>query len=252
MSDAGISGFVDLHCHLLAGLDDGPSEPEQTLRMAERAIRGGSLAVVATPHSSTQHELSIAERDRRLVEIQASLEGRLEVFCGCEVELSPHGLEPVWRDPSSVTLNRGSYLLIEAPPYGFASNLNLAAPRLRELGLQPILAHPERLSTEDRRAAVSARTGGLLFQVTAGALTGAFGTRVHNAAWDLLENGLVEFVASDGHDCLRRPPDLTAAFHLTFTRFGAATAADLFTWNPLAVLGQPESTASVSATSGSA
>ena len=251
MDEAGISGFVDLHCHLLPGLDDGPAEAQLSSRMAERAMRSGTLAIIATPHSSSRYKFSVENRDREMNEMLRSLRGRIDIFTGCEVELSPEGLVPVWHDPAAAAINRGPYLLVEAPTYGFASSLNVAIPRLRELRLRPILAHPERLAADNRNVAIAARRDGLLFQVTAGALTGAMGARIQRVAWKLLEQGVVEFIASDGHDSTRRPPDLAPAFHLTACRFGPAAAADLFTWNPLAVLGQAEPNASATATSGS-
>ncbi len=250
LAEAGISGFVDLHCHLLPGLDDGPAELHGALRMSERALRSGTQAIVATPHSNHRFQFSKAARDRKQSELDRELNARIELFAGCEVELSPEGLAPLWEDPASLAVNAGSYVLVEAPRYGFAAALEGALPRLAALDLQPILAHPERLRQDDLAIAVNANRHGLLLQVTAAAPTGGLGRRIQLVAWNLLDRGLVEFVASDGHDAARRPPDLAPAFQMTAARVGAASAADLFTWNPLAVLSSRQASVTASATSG--
>ena len=250
LAEAGITGFVDLHCHLLPALDDGPAELLGALRMSERALRSGTRAIVATPHSNHRFPFSRLLRDDRIAELRRELKGQIEIFAGCEVELSPEGLTPFWADPGSFAVNAGRYVLVEAPRYGFATALETALPRLAALEMQPILAHPERLRPDELAIAVDANRHGLLLQVTAAALTSGLSTRIGQAAWRLLERGLVDFVASDAHDSTRRPPDLAAAFQVTAARVGPSAAADLFVWNPLAVLSSDRTNATASATSG--
>jgi len=233
----GVRGFVDIHFHLIWGVDDGPQVPAVSQRLTRQAFDAGTLAIIATPHCSARYAFDPGLIESRLSALEeASAEPTL--FRGCEVEITHETLSAIQRSPRRYTLNGSRYLLVELPHRFPHDRLFLVLGRLRELGLEPILAHPERyplLWDRPQLARAWVEQGGLL-QLTADAFDGRYGRRAHKMANELLGAGLAHFVASDAHDPTRRPPGLQAAFRRVYEQAGQATAARLFTYHPLAVL----------------
>lgn len=235
---AGVNGFVDIHCHLAAGLDDGPKTEAESLSMAWAAYQAGTKAVVATPHSGLRHRFDPDALAQSLERIEDRLSAELFLFSGCELELSDEPFAAFLADPRRYTIGGGRYLLVELPRGAAPPHAEAALEKVRELGLVPILAHPERYAPErlpPRRLGDWIRNG-CLTQITASALAAPSRGRVRGAAFELLQAGLVDFVASDGHDAHRRPPTLWEGFQAAAETVGVGRAGRLFTHNPLAVL----------------
>ncbi len=209
--------LIDLHCHLLPGIDDGPSTLEDAVALARAAVAAGTRTIVATPHVSFDYPgntaASIADG---VEEIRAELDRRavaLEVRPGAEVALTRAVDLP---DDELLALRLGgpggTYLLVECPFSPTATGFEPALELLLARGHRILLAHPERCPAFQRDPALFERLcgRGMLGQVTAGALVGRFGRTVQDTANDYVARGLVQVAASDGHGAEHRRPSIGA------------------------------------------
>jgi len=209
-------GVIDLHSHILPGLDDGPATMEGSLELARAAVAAGTVTILATPHVNGDYGLSPDRIDAALVDVHTALaeaEISLEVLGGGEIA--------IWRlvDLDDATLGRlalgaGPYLLVESPFSPVVGDFEPMVLDLQARGHRVLLAHPERCPAFQRDRARLDRLidAGVLAQVTAGSMTGAFGSTVRRFTTGLLRDGLAHAVASDAHDHIQRPPGLTGGF----------------------------------------
>jgi protein-tyrosine phosphatase len=234
----GVRGFVDIHCHVAPGLDDGPPNLAAATELAQAAYRAGTLALIATPHRSLRYAWSGQAFVHGLQRLQDHLPAGLAVFGGCELELSDEAWKSFECSPGRYCLNRSRYVLVELPRAASSRGFEVVLARLRERGYVPIVAHAERCRLLWRRPdpLVEWVQKGCLLQITADAICGRSGRVAHTAAAELLGAGLVHFVASDAHDVARRGPNLQPAYRAVSELAGVAQAARLFTYNPLRVL----------------
>ncbi len=214
------SPMIDLHCHVLPGIDDGPATVEGSLELARLAAAGGTDVLVATPHVSSRYRndaATIAERvaalnERLTADEILTTDGRvLEVRAGAEVALT---LIPELDDGqlAALGLGGGSWLLVEPPFTPVAPNLEAILLELQRAGHRVVLAHPERCPAFQRDPPALERLvrAGLLTSVTAGSLGGRFGGEARRLALALAREGLLHNVASDAHDAVNRTPEITA------------------------------------------
>ncbi len=206
--------MIDLHCHLLPGIDDGPPTVEAAVALARAAERAGTRTMVATPHVSWRYQNESTDRAALIERLQGSLQAagvELEVRAGAEVaatrvaEIEPDAI-------ARLTLGDGPWLLLEPPFTPMATGFDAIAYELMRQGHQIVIAHPERcagLQREPEMLAGLVRSGALT-SITAGSLVGRFGEPVRRFAMRLLEEGLVHNVASDAHDESQRPPGMAA------------------------------------------
>lgn len=206
------TGMIDLHSHVLPGIDDGPASLEGSLALARAAAQSGVRTLIATPHIDHSYGLapaSVAEAVQRLAARLREEEIALEVLPGGEVALSRC---PELRDEElrAVSLGGGPYILLESPLQAAAIGLESAVFDLHVRGFRVLLAHPERSPVFMRDPDTLRRLveQGALCQITAGSLLGRFGRTVRSFSLTLLREGLVHDVASDAHDAQRRPPGL--------------------------------------------
>jgi protein-tyrosine phosphatase len=228
--------MVDVHCHILPGLDDGPENVEISLAMAEAAIADGITHVVATPHSSNEHSFDYARVRALRAELQEKIGDRLILATGCDFHLSPENLDALREDARRFCINQHDYLLVEFNEYSIPPSMDQTLHEIQLLGLRPVITHPERnaiLRLQTERLAKWVRLG-CFIQVTAGSLTGVFGpgAQKHSLRW--LADGLVHIVASDAHNTGRRPLKLQPAFEMVRGQFGEEKARALFVENPMA------------------
>jgi protein-tyrosine phosphatase len=205
---------IDLHAHILPGLDDGPPTPEAAVAMARAAAAAGTRAIAATSHVNRGFGLGPAELDAA----RAALEERLAAE-RVALELLPGGEIAPDRLPDlddaalrALALGGGSHVLLECPFSPVGASMELMVADLRRRGFGVLLAHPERSPSFQREPGVLAALveRGALAQVTTGSLTGALGERARRAAEEMLRRGLLHVLASDAHDAVHRPPDLRA------------------------------------------
>jgi protein-tyrosine phosphatase len=203
---------IDLHSHVLPGIDDGPESLAGSIALARAAHAAGTRTLIATPHVSWRYP-NHAGTIRRLVD---ELNGHLReedvplvVRRGSEIAVSRLlDIDP--QELSVLGLGGGPWLLLE-PPFGQAvTGLEMLTLQLQSRGHQIVLAHPERCSAfhRDRAILESLVQAGALTSVTAGSLVGRFGERVRRFALALVRDGMVHNVASDAHDETGRPPGI--------------------------------------------
>jgi protein-tyrosine phosphatase len=206
--------MIDLHSHVLPGLDDGPHTLAGSLDLARAALAAGTTTLLATPHINRTYDVDPA---RILSATQTLREGLARE--GLELELLTGGEISVGRLPhlhaeelDALRLGDGPHLLIEAPLSAGAGMLASAVEQLKRDGHGVLLAHPERCPgfQRDPRQLRHLVDRGALCSITAGALTGQFGSTARRFALTLLREELVHDIASDAHDAYNRSPDLSA------------------------------------------
>lgn len=233
--------FIDIHCHILPGVDDGPTTMEGALAMAALAMADGVGQIVATPHNLRWLPGANRERTAALAaRLQREVEARglpLHLLIGTEVYITPD-LSAQVDDGRAYPLNGSRYILVEL---GFTSWPDFTERALSELqahGLVPILAHAERYAAvqrnPDRLRPLVER--GALVQITAGSLLGAFGPEAERAAKILLEHRLAHVMASDGHNIHTRAPTLSAAMQVAAKILGLEEARALVEATPAAIV----------------
>jgi protein-tyrosine phosphatase len=203
---------IDLHCHVLPGIDDGPATIEESVAVARVAAEQGTRTIVATPHVNLRYPNrapGIAAVVEALNERLRADEVPLEVRPGAEIAMT--SLEELSEDElAALTLGGGRWLLMECPFTLAIDGFAAIVRDLRQNGHEVVLAHPERCSGFQRRRDLLAELVelGALTSVTAGSLIGGFGKEVRRMAFDMFDAGLVHNVASDAHDPSYRSPQL--------------------------------------------
>lgn len=231
--------MVDLHHHLLPGLDDGSPDIPTSLEMARIAVADGITHVVCTPHASGRYSFKpelVAERAAELRAALAEAGIPLTLGLGCDLHLSYDNIQDAIEHPHRYSINGHDHLLVELPDHTLSPSLKETFFELRRAGLIPILTHPERnpvLQREPNRMLPWLRDG-LLTQVTAGSVLGHMGKRAQGIAEKMLANRWVHFLATDAHDPKRRPPQMRAARELISKRYGTLYADLLCRDNPMA------------------
>jgi protein-tyrosine phosphatase len=206
---------IDLHCHILPGLDDGPADLDGSTAMARVAEAAGIRTMVATPHIRHDYSFPIGEpsvRAQALAEHLKQEDVGVSVIAAGEVSISKCG-ELADSELAQVSLGDGPWLLVESPYTHATDLLEHQLFDIQRRGFQPILAHPERspsLMEDDARLATLVRRG-VACSITADSLTGRFGRTVARAAIKMVRQGLVHDVASDSHDARRRAPGFRQA-----------------------------------------
>jgi protein-tyrosine phosphatase len=172
--------MVDLHHHLLPGLDDGSPDIKTSVAMSRMAVEDGITHVVATPHASGTWTFEPDVIAAKLAELRQALAQEsiaLTLATGCDFHLSYDNIQDGIANPRKYTLNGSQYVLVELPDFGLSPSLGEIFFDLRVAGMVPILTHPERNPTLQRDQARLAdwMRDGLLVQVTAGSVLGHMG-----------------------------------------------------------------------------
>jgi protein-tyrosine phosphatase len=212
------AGVIDLHMHILPGVDDGARTMHDAIAMAEAAVADGVRVVAATPHVRGDYPTSAERMASGLAELRAELRTAgvlIEVLPGAEIALDRL---PLLSGEERERLGLGGNprcLLLEFAYYGWPLALPAIVVDLRSQGVLPVLAHPERngdvqAGPERLRPIV---TAGALVQVTAAAIDGRLGRRSRDTALELVERGLAHLIASDGHTPDIRNVGMSSAAH---------------------------------------
>jgi len=202
--------MVDLHCHLLPLVDDGPASVEQALRLAEQAANEGVTRIIATPHLfHPQFETTDVDVRLTVAELNVLLKQRnipITVYPGHEVRLTGELIEEV-KTGVALSLADSRYLLVEFPSTGIPSYARQIFAELISDGYIPVIAHPEKNKAIIQNPALlfDLISNGAISQVTCASLIGKYGKDVQRFAIALLENGLAHLVASDAHHVEKRP-----------------------------------------------
>ncbi len=234
--------MIDIHCHILPGMDDGPETMEESLHMVRAFMADGISEVVATPHGPIYGERSIMPSDiqQACFDLQRSLlEAGLDfmIHPGQEILLDEHTPRLLQSD-RLVTLAGSDYALVEAPLFCPLPDLNDILFELRLMGYRPILAHFERAvyAAEDLSLIRKLSEEEALFQINADSLLGLHGSVAKRLAWKMLEMGTVDFVSSDAHGLTNRKSHLHQVHALLKRKVGSELAERLVLVNPHKVL----------------
>lgn len=209
--------------------------------MARIAVDDGITVIACTPHLLPGLFDNPGPAMRRMIQdfrgVLDDEDIRLEITTGADVHLTPHTLEEI-NSGHALTLNDTRYFLLEPPHMTAPPNFYRAVMRILDGGFIPVITHPERLAWIDRHYPVFAKLAhqGCLMQLTAGALTGIFGGRAERVAWQMIDEGLADVVATDAHSTGRRKPVLSRARRLVESRFGTDYARKLFVETPATIL----------------
>jgi protein-tyrosine phosphatase len=233
---------IDIHCHILPEVDDGPKSWDIAVEMCRMAIADGITHTVATPHANDRYAYDRRYLSALLDQLREKVGPSLQFSLGCDFHLSFENMERVLEDPATYTIGTTNYLLVELSNYSVPTQISECFTRLGDRGLTPILTHPERnpiLQQTPLRILEWAEQG-CLIQVTASSLTGFWGERPEIIARWLLDRSAVHILASDAHETKRRIPNLSAGRAVAEKIVGAEYAEALVEGNPGAVVaGEP-------------
>jgi protein-tyrosine phosphatase len=192
--------LIDLHSHVLPGLDDGSETLSEAAEMCRAARADGITVLAATPHVRHDYPTTPDAMEAALAQVREVARGTVTVVPGGELDLAELD-RPVEELARFALAGNPSYLLVETPYRGWPLDIGQRLGKLRIQGMTPVLAHPERNDEVQRRPELLEPlvASGALAQLTAASLDGRVGKRARDCAFDLLERGLAHLVASDAH-----------------------------------------------------
>ena len=220
-------GYIDMHSHILPGMDDGARSMGQTLRMLEIAVSEGITTMIATPHNMPGKGCPPGSVVRRKVdELCHTVEQEgisLEIVAGTEYYYREEVLDFLDSE-DVVTLGNSDCVLVEFEPLAERNYIRNALRNILGLGYRPVIAHVERYAKlmEDTSVLGDMRKNGILVQVNAMSVTGDNGRQAKKDVRNLLKKGLVDFVATDAHSDGRRAPCMKKCADILYRKYGTA------------------------------
>lgn len=233
--------MIDLHSHILPGIDDGSPDLETSLAMARMAVADGTEVLACTPHvtpgiyDNTAQTIAHGVATLRAALAQAQIP--LHLVAGCDAHIRSDMATFLGSD-LHYRLHGTRYFLYEPPHHVIPPHIDTLTKHLVNAGFVPVLTHPERLSWIGKRYDILEQLNdiGCLIQVTAGSFTGNFGARAKDLAWRMLGEGRVDIIASDAHNLTSRPPTLSEARDMVAAEVGDEQALDMVKARPLQIL----------------
>ena len=232
------SFVIDIHSHVLFGMDDGAPDIEVSLSMLEMAASHGTTDIVATPHANLEYKFDPALIAQRRAELEGRIGSTIRLHTGCDFHLQYENIDDALRHPRKYTIAGGPYLLAEFSDLIIFKTTSQIFSDLLGAGMVPVITHPERNTLlQQRMGELKEWVGmGCAIQVTGQSLEGVWGSRALKFAELLMDEEMVHVIASDGHDLRRRPPVMDRSYALVKKKWGEATAQMLFVENTGAVL----------------
>jgi protein-tyrosine phosphatase len=238
--------MIDIHSHVLPGLDDGSRSLEESVAMLRMAAAAGTTDIVASPHANQEYDFDPQVVVQKISELQAAAGDSPRIHYGCDFHMTLENIEDALRSPGKYSINHRGYLLVEFSDFFIAKNTDEVFARMMRAGIRPIVTHPERNQILQRRLPALEEwvAQGVHLQVTAQSLLGRFGRTAKSCAHELMSHGLVHFLASDAHDTKWRTTELDGTRQYVAKEFGDEAAQRVLEENPRAVLaGVPLSSA---------
>lgn len=220
--------MIDIHCHILPKVDDGPQNMKESIAMARLAYGDGIRTIVNTSHYIDGEKNQTGERlEKNLDDFQRSLEDEgldLKILMGNEAIIAPN-LPMDVKEKKVFTINHSNYLLVELPLGQWPIYVEDVLYELQLEGITPIIAHPERYPKimEDPNILYEWVSNGILTQVNGGSFIGKFGKSTKKTAHLLLEHELIHFIGSDGHSSRSRRPLLSSTYGYIEKKYGSNT-----------------------------
>jgi protein-tyrosine phosphatase len=232
--------MIDIHHHCLPGIDDGPRQWDEAVELCRIAAEEGIETIVATPHvlRGRWQNTSRAKLDSLVEALREKTDDKPRLLLGSEYFFGHDMTEVLATGTGIVPLAGSRYVLVEFASHAVPPLIEQAFYRVQLEGWTPIIAHPERnvvFQTKRDLLASLVRLGART-QVTLGSLTGNFGPEAEQAATSWLANGLVHFLATDAHNCEKRPPRVREALGIALEIAGSAVVDALTRGNPSAVI----------------
>ena len=236
--------MIDIHCHLLPEIDDGPQSMAEAIILVNYAIKNGIEKAVVTPHihpGRYENDLnSIKTRFKEFKELLTNHGAPLEIGMAAEVRICPEILPMILQEriPFLGTLDGYRIILLEFPHSQIPPGSDKLVKHLIKQGIKPMIAHPERNKDvmKDLRKITPFVEMGCLLQITAGSVAGKFGDSCYNTARELLIRNWVTVIASDAHNELHRPPDLMQGYKAAEVIMGPDKARELVYDMPLSIV----------------
>jgi protein-tyrosine phosphatase len=228
--------MIDIHHHLLFGLDDGSKDLETSVAMAEMAAADGITHIACTPHANFHYKFDPAANLEKLEQLRTRVGDKVTLGLGCDFHLSYENIDAALKNPTKYTINHKNYLLVEFADLAIPQQMIEVFYQLQLVGIQPIITHPERNLTIQKNPQRLNEwiERGCLVQVTAASVTGRFGRMAMSLALRLLGGNKVHFLATDAHNLQSRPPRMKEAFDMVAKHFGMPMAERLCITNPRA------------------
>jgi protein-tyrosine phosphatase len=233
--------LIDLHCHLLPGIDDGAPDLATALEMARHAVADGVQVIACTPHIFPGVYANTGPDIRRRIEqLQTELNAAgvdCRLVCGADAHVSPELIDGL-KSGRVLSIDDSRYVLVEPPHHILPPNMDRFFFELLAAGYVPILTHPERMTWADANYDLLRRLvhSGAWMQVTAGSIVGRFGRQAKSLSERMLRDGMVHIVASDAHDPVNRPPLMSEALPVLRRLLGEDETANLINVRPSAIL----------------
>lgn len=217
--------MIDIHCHILPGIDDGAKDLTESFQMARQAAKEGIRTIIATPHHKNGQYINMREDILKQVDmLNEQLKERgidLVILPGQESRIYGEMIED-YEQREILTLADTAYVFVEFPSNHVPAYADQLFFDLQMKGLMPIIVHPERNSelVEQPDKLYKFVKNGVATQVTAASVTGDFGKKIQKFTFDLIESNLTHFIASDAHNTTTRNFRMKAAFDLVQQRYG--------------------------------
>lgn len=230
--------MIDIHSHILPGLDDGSPNLEESVAMVRMAAASGTTDMVASPHADLEYAFDPVLVESKIAELLKASDGVVRIHYGCDFHLYFDNVQDALANPSKYSINHKNYVLVELSELMAFQSTEDVLERMRAAGMSVIITHPERNGLLLRRIdkLESWVAAGSYLQLTAQSFFGRFGKAARKCAEELLRRRLAHFVASDAHDTVQRPPRLDEAYAWIAREHGEAMAERLLVSNPAAVL----------------
>lgn len=233
---------IDIHSHIIPGVDDGSPDLETSLGLLRMAAENGTTDIIATPHVIDVSTTLTWDAIRRYVEaLQKEADARqipIRIYPGAETELNWDLLELIRQDHSAFCLAGSRYCLMEMPSLMLPPHLDDIIYELQLMDIVPVLAHPERQMQlmEKPQMLLDLLHKGCAAQSNGGSVTGVFGPRVKHNVEHLLQQNVIAFMGSDAHNLRHRNTDLKGAREKIIEHYGEGQATELFETRPQYIL----------------
>lgn len=233
--------MIDLHTHILCGIDDGSKSIEMSREMLDIAFANGTTSIFATPHVIEAYNKPswdlLVDKSKELQQIAETEKIDINIFPGAEIQMNWELLAEIG-EQGAYCLNGGRYVLIELPVLEIPEYADEFFYRLMLKELTPIIAHPERNRNlmQNEVKLLEWMRKGILLQCNSGSITGAFGKQIRNNAEFLLQNKIISFIGSDAHRDKGRNTDLSEAKRIVTNMVGENYCKEIFYINPESVL----------------